>query len=174
MELNGIQWKVLQPFVDETLKALQKSAGLKAEADSGFQDRIESFRFKGFAVVVNTRGSITGRVLIHYYTETAVAIGNKLLQQQNPSLPETHCMGDDLSNALAEFSNTIMTPAVESFRENDSKILFSQPYFISNTENIDSLLNDVQEIITVPIRVDNIGRFYINYLIHSGKKTSSE
>jgi len=167
MLLNSLQWKVLEPFVNETVLALEKSLGLKAEADSGFQEKIEDFKFKGFAVVANTSGNVTGRILMHHYTETAVTIGNKLLQQQNPNLSHEHGMDDSISNALADFAQMIMQPAVENLQNSEMKIDFAHPYFISDTEKLDSLLEDVSEIITVPIRVDNIGRFYLNYLIHS-------
>lgn len=167
MLLNSLQWKVLEPFVNETVHALEKTLGLKGEADSGFQEKIEDFKFKGFAVVANTSGSVTGRLLMHHYTETAVTIGNKLLQKQNPNLSHEHGMDDSISNALADFTQLIMEPAVESLRDNDLDITFAHPYFISDTEKLDSLLEDVSEIITVPVRVDNIGRFYLNYLIHS-------
>ena len=166
MHLNSLQWKVLQPFVDQTLIAMDKSLGLKGDADSGFQEKIEEFRFKGFAVVANTSGSVTGRLLMHHYTETAVTIGNKLLQKQNPNLSHDHGMDDSVSNALADFAQMIMQPAVESLQNNDLKIDFAQPYFISDTEKMDGLLEGVSEILTVPIRVDQIGRFYLNYLIH--------
>lgn len=167
MQLNTLQWKVLQPFVDETLQALHSSLGLKGEADGGFQDKVEDFSFKGYAVVANTSGDITGRVLIHHYTETAVAIGNKLLKKQNPNIQETHGMDDDVSNALADFANMIIEPAVKTLQVSEAKISISQPYFLSDTGNLDALLDNVAEIITVPIRVDQIGRFYINYLIHN-------
>jgi len=167
MILNSLQWKVLEPFVNETVLALEKSLGLKAEADSGFQEKIEEFKFKGFAVVANTSGSVTGRLLMHHYTETAVTIGNKLLQQQNPNLAHEHGMGDSVSNALADFAQMIMQPAVENLQDNDMKIDFTHPYFISDTEKMDSLLEGVSEILTVPVRIDQIGRFYLNYLIHT-------
>ena len=167
MELNSLQLAVLQPFVDETLNALEKMLTLRGEADSGFQDKVEDFKFKGYAVVVNTTGDITGRVLIHHYTETAAAIGNKLLKKQKPNIKESHGMDDRVINALADFSNLIMTPALKTLQTSEAKVGFSQPYFLSDTENMDNLLSEVKEIMTVPIRVENIGRFYINYLIHS-------
>jgi len=58
MELNEIQQMILQPFVDETVKALEKMAGLKATAGDGFPDEVSKFRFKGFAVVAETSGVI--------------------------------------------------------------------------------------------------------------------
>jgi len=167
MLLNTLQWQVLKPFVDETLTSLEKTLNLRGQADDGFQDKIEEFSFKGYAVVANTAGNITGRVLIHHYTETAIAIGNQLIRKQNPNLSEAHEMDDSVSNALADFANMIISPAVKKLDEEQISVSISQPYFISDTKKMDGLLEDVQEIITVPIRVDQIGRFYINYLIHS-------
>ena len=39
---------VLKPFTDETLSALEKSLGLVGQADNGFQDKVEDFKFKGY------------------------------------------------------------------------------------------------------------------------------
>ena len=167
MLLNTLQWQVLKPFVDETLTSLEKSLSLRGQADDGFQDKIGDFSFKGYAIVASTSGSITGRVLIHHYTETAITIGNRLLQKGDPNISEIHEMDDSVSNALADFANVIISPAVAKLKEEKISVSISQPYFISDTKKMDNLLEDVQEIITVPIRVDQIGRFYINYLIHS-------
>ncbi len=166
MLLNTLQWQILKPFVDETVKALQSKLGLKVETDDGFQEKKGDFDFHGYAVVTNTHGSVEGRILIHHYTETALAVGNKLLQKQSPSKPEATEMNDEISNALADFSYEIMEPAVKNLENGDLKIKFSQAYFVADTKNIGSLLEGVNEIISVPIKVDGVGRFYLNYLLH--------
>lgn len=166
MLLNSVQGKILQPFVDETVQALKKSVNLKAEADNGFQDKIEEFSFKGYAVVMNTQGSVEGRILIHHYTETAIEIGNRLLAKKNPGFDRRKHMDDDISNALAEFAYQAMEPAVKRLHGSDIDIEFSQAYFVSDTEKMTGLLEEVAEIITIPLRIENIGRFYLNYLIH--------
>jgi len=166
MLLNTLQWRVLKPFVDETVNALESKLGLEVEIDSGFQDKVEEFSFKGYAVVANTSGSVEGRILIHHYTETALAVGNKLLQKEKPSTAEVKSMNDQISNALADFSYSILEPAVKSLENSALKVKFSQTYFVADTENIDALLEDVNEIITVPIKVEGIGRFYLNYLLN--------
>jgi len=166
MLLNTLQWQVLKPFVDETVNALESKLGLKVEIDDGFQERVKDFSFHGYAVVANTSGSVEGRILIHHYTETALAVGNKLLQKQSSSADEITEMNDKISNALADFSYAILEPAVKSLENSDVKMTFSKAYFIANTKNIGTLLDGVNEIITVPIKVDGVGRFYLNYLLN--------
>ena len=86
--------------------------------------------------------------------------------KHNPQAEVSTAMDDDISNALAEFSLEIMAPAVKALEASDSKVDFSQAYFVSDIAKMESLLDDVKEIITVPIRIDNVGRFYLNYLLH--------
>ena len=166
MLLNSDQGKVLKPFVNETLRALKEVVSLSAVADDGFQDKVEDFSFKGYAVVMNTQGSVKGRILIHHYTETAIEIGNRILAKTQPGLDKSDSMDDNISNALAGFALQSMEPAVKSLQDSDIDILFSQAYFVSDTKKMDNLLEDVTEIITVPVRIDQVGRFYLNYLLH--------
>jgi len=166
MLLNTLQWRVLKPFVDETVNALESRLGLKCGLDDGFQDKVEEFSFKGYAVVANTSGSVEGRILIHHYTETALAVGNLLLKKESPSTPEVTVMTDEISNALADFSYSILEPAVKNLEDSALKVKFTQAYFVADMGNIEPLLVDVNEIITVPIKVDGIGRFYLNYLLN--------
>lgn len=166
MLLNTLQWRVLKPFVDEMVHALESRFHLKVEMDAGFQDKIEEFSFKGYAVIANTSGSVEGRILIHHYTETALAVGNKLLLQKNATVQEAVEMNDEISNALADFSYSTMEPAVKKLENSALKVKFTQAYFVADTKNIDTLLDGVNEIITVPIKVDGIGRFYLNYLLN--------
>lgn len=166
MLLNSKQGKVLKPFVDETLNALQKVLGLSAIADNGFQDKVDEFHFKGYAVVMNTQGSVEGRILIHHYTETAIEIGNRILAKKHPGMEKSGSMDDNISNALAEFAYQIMEPAVKTLHASKIDIQFSQAYFVSDMEKMSNMLQDVAEIITVPIRIGQVGRFYLNYLLH--------
>ena len=166
MLLNTLQWRVLKPFVDETVDAMSSKLGLKVEADDGFQDKVEEFSFKGYAVVANTSGSVEGRILIHHYTETALSVGNQLLKKASATHDDVKTMNDEISNALADFSYSILEPAVKSLENSALKVKFSQAYFVADTKNIDALLDGVNEIITVPIRVDGVGRFYLNYLLN--------
>ncbi len=170
MLLSTAQGKILQPFVDQTLKALKTNLDLSAEADDGYQDKPETFHFKGYAVVMNTQGGVEGRILIHHYTETAIEIGNRLLARKNPGHQKASEMDDAISNALAEFAYSIMEPAVKSLQASNRDIQFSQAYFVSDTKKMTHLLDKVVEIITVPIRVDKVGRFYLNYLLHEKLK----
>ena len=165
MLLNTLQWRVLKPFVDETVKALESKLGLKVETDDGFQEKVSDFSFHGYAVIANTSGSVDGRILIHHYTETALAVGNEILKSQNSSAAEVKAMTDEISNALADFSYEALEPAVKSMENSALKVKFSKAYFIADTKNIDALLEGITEIITVPIKVEDVGRFYLNYLL---------
>ena len=165
MLLNTLQWRVLKPFVDQTVKALETKLGLKVETDDGFQEKIADFSFNGYAVVSNTAGSVEGRILVHHYTETALAVGNKIIQKASSTSNEIKVMNDEISNALADFTYESLEPAVQSLENSALKVKFSQAYFVADTKNIDSLLEGITEIITVPIKVEDIGRFYLNYLL---------
>lgn len=166
MFLSSLQLQILNPFIEESLFILDKTLGLSSNSNDGFQEKLEDFKFKGYAVVTNTSGSITGRILIHHYSETALEIGHRLLQKKGVEVNNNEEMDDEISNALAEFALSIIEPAISALHNSDIDIKVSQPYFVSDTEKIDHMLEEVQEIITVPIQVDKIGRFYLNYLIH--------
>jgi len=165
MLLNTLQWQILKPFVDETVHALEVKLGLTVEADDGFQENVKDFNFNGYAVVANTAGSVEGRILIHHYTETALVIGNKILQAESLSAAEMNGMTDKISNALADFTYLSLEPAVKQLENSDLKVKFSPAFFIADTSKIDAILAGITEIITVPIKVEGVGRFYLNYLL---------
>ncbi len=172
MELNDIQQQILQPFVIETIKTLNTMAGLKAHAGDGFPDDIEKFKFKGYAVVAETSGNVEGKILMHHYVETALAIGNKVrcaLLDDDQESPE---MNEEVGEALAEFSNTAIGLAMRQLADSDLGIKFKPPYFVSDIKDMTNLMADVQEIVSVPIHVDDVGRFYFNFLLH--KKTGNK
>lgn len=167
MELNDIQSKILTPFIEETIKCLGSMAGLKASAGAGFPDDIEKFRFKGHAVVAETFGLIEGKILMHHYIETALGIGNKVraeLLNEDEAATE---MTEEVGEALAEFGNTAIGLAMRGLANSDLGIKFKPPFFVSSTEDMMNLMQGVEEIISIPIHVDGIGRFYFNYLLHN-------
>lgn len=167
MELNDIQQQILQPFVIETIKTLNTMAGLKAHAGDGFPDDISKFKFKGYAVVAETAGNVEGKILMHHYVETALAIGNKVrcsLLDTDDVSPE---MTEEVGEALAEFSNTAIGLAMRQLSESDLGIKFKPPYFVSDIKDMGSLMQNVKEIVSVPIHVDDVGRFYFNFLLHA-------
>jgi len=165
MVSNVIKKNVLKPFIDETVKSLASMANLKAHAGEAFEDSVESFRFKGYAVAAKTYGKLEIVILLHNYIETALSIGNNLrrniLQEEN----ELDELNEEMEAALAEWGNTAIGLATRSLEALNMGIRFEPPYFILNTEKIDPLLEDVDEIVSVPITIDGIGRFYLNLLI---------
>ena len=167
MMVNAIPWDVLKPFADESCQALNKTADFTVEVGEAFQEKIKDFRFKGYAIVVNTTGSVFGRILIHHYTETAMAIANRILDRDNQDQTGLE-MNDEISNTLAEFSLDVVEAAVANLAKRNLKVKVSPAYFIKDTQHIDNLLADVSSIITVPMTIKNVGRFYINYLLEKG------
>jgi len=172
MELNEIQQKILKPFVDKTIETLDQMTNLKAYAGEGFVDDLDKFRFKGYAVVAETEGAITGKILMHHYVETALEIGNKVraeLLDEDTAYTE---LNEDMGDALAEFGNTAIGLAMSDLLSSDLGITFKPPYFFNDTKKVDQLMENVTEIISVPIHVDDIGRFYFNYLVHGEEKSN--
>lgn len=176
MELNDIQQQILQPFVIETIKTLNTMAGLRAHAGDGFPDDIEKFRFKGYAVVAETSGNVEGKILMHHYIETALAIGNKVRCALLDDDDEAAEMNEEVGEALAEFSNTAIGLAMRQLAESDLGIKFKPPYFVSDIKDMDAMMSNVKEIVSVPIHVEDVGRFYFNFLLHkpTGNKMVSQ
>jgi CheY-specific phosphatase CheX len=166
MELNAIQTQILKPFVDETIQSLESMAGLKATAGDGFPDDVENFRFKGYAVAAETSGVISGKILMHHYIETALEIGNKVRANLLGEEDEIYELDDEMRDALAEFGNTAIGLAMRELGQSDMGIKFTPPYFIGTTTEMTKLLDNVVEIISIPIHIENVGRFYFNYLLH--------
>ena len=166
MELNEIQQKILKPFVDKTIETITSMTGLMASSDEGFVDDINKFRFKGYAVVAETDGAIKGKILMHHYVETALKIGNKVRAELLDDDTEFTELNEEMGDALAEFGNTAIGLAMNDLLDSDLGITFKPPYFFNDTTQVDALMENVTEIISVPIHVDEVGRFYFNYLIY--------
>lgn len=167
MALNSEQMKVLTPFVSETIKNLDLMADLPATVGIGSEDDIESFRFKGFAVAIDTTGSIEGTILIHMYIESALLVGNQVRKKMLGEIEFATEMNDDLTEALQEWGNTLVGHATEILETYNLGIKFKPPYFIHSTETIGTIMSKVQEIISIPIRINDENRFYFNYLLHN-------
>jgi CheY-specific phosphatase CheX len=159
--------KVLTPFISETVKNLELMADLPATIGIGDEDDIESFRFKGFAVAIDTTGSLEGTILIHMYIESALLVGNKVRKKMLGELEEATEMNADLIEALQEWGNTVIGHATEILETYNLGIKFTPPYFIHSTETIGEMMGKVKEIISIPIRIDGENRFYFNYLLHN-------
>lgn len=167
MPVTELHVKILDPFVQETVTALEKMTGLAAQPGDAFTDKVDSFSFKGYAVAAETSGKINGVVLMHHYIETALGIGNKITHSLlgTPSAEER--ITDDLAEALAEWCNTSIGRATRALAISNLGIKFKPPYFVHDTAAMRNLLQGVTEIISVPIHVGDLGRFYFNYLIKS-------
>jgi len=172
MELTEIQQNILKPFVDKTIETLEQMAGLKATAGDGFIDDVDQFRFKGYAVVAETDGAIKGKILMHHYVETALEVGNKVRASLLDDDTKYDELNEDMADALAEFGNTAIGLAMSDLLSSNLGITFKPPYFFNDTKQVDSLLDGVTEIISVPIHVEEIGRFYFNYLVHGEAKNN--
>jgi two-component system, response regulator PdtaR len=167
MSLNIIQHRILQPFIDESLANLKSMAGMNGHTDAGFIDKPEQFRFKGYAICAETQGCIDGVMVMHHYIETAVAMGNAVRLNVLGDDQEFDEINDVMSDALAEWGNTVLGRATRALGSSNLNISFEPPYFVYDTDTMKSLLMGVTEIITVPVHVDQVGRFYFNYLIRS-------
>ena len=165
MTITAVQNNMLTPFIEETIKSLQEMAGYQASAGDIFEDKVEDFRFKGYAIAAKTYGNMNMIILLHNYIETALAIGNRLrLNILNESNELTE-INDEMQAALAEWGNTAIGRATQSLETLKLGIRFDPPYFILNTDNMEPLLKNVRNIISVPIHVEEVGRFYFNLLI---------
>ena len=142
-------------------------ADLPATIGIGDEDDIESFRFKGFAVAIDTTGSVEGTILIHMYIESALLVGNRVRKKMLGEPGDATEMNADLTDALEEWGNTLIGHATGILEAYDLGIKFKPPYFIHSTETIGNIMGKVQEIISIPIRIDEENRFYFNYLLHN-------
>ena len=165
MSVKELHIKILDPFIYETVTALEKMTGLRARPDEAFVEKLDSFSFKGYAVAAETTGKLEGVVLMHHYVETAVGIGNTVRQKLLGVTGAEDHITDDLEEALSEWCNTSIGLATRALAKSNLGIRFKPPYFIRDTAMMQELLDGVTEIISVPIHVDNLGRFYFNYLI---------
>lgn len=165
---------VLKPFIKETIKSLETMAGMKATAGESFVDDVNDFRFKGYAIAAKTYGNLDMVILLHNYPETALAIGNKLRHNILDEKDEITEINEEMQAALAEWGNTIVGLATSSLESLNLGIRFEPPYFIVKTDNMDHLLEDVTEIVSVPVTIEDVGRFYFNLLIIDPDTSSND
>lgn len=170
MELNSLQARILAPFIDNTIECLSSMAGLQALPDEGYLEDVDSFWVNDYAVVVETSGLIEGRILIHYYLETALEIGKKLYANMLGDETDSQLIDENIMEALSEFSNTVVGLATRELKREDTLVIFDPPYFVANPEKMSSFTDGVKEILTVPIQIDGVGRVYFNYLIYKEYK----
>lgn len=167
MSVENIYKVVLYPFINESIASLKTMTDLTGTAGEAFVDKVEDFRFKGYAVCSDVTGNLDGVIMMHHYPETAVAIGNSVCESMSGEKSESTEITQELSNALAEWGNTIVGRSTDLHSRYNLDYGFSSPYFVNDMSDMDKYLAGVKEIITVPIMVEGVGRYYFNLLVRS-------
>ena len=80
MSIDTIYKVTLHPFINESIASLKSMTNLSGSSSETFMDKVEDFRFKGYAVCSNITGCLDGVIMMHHYPETAVAIGNSVCE----------------------------------------------------------------------------------------------
>ncbi len=174
MEIEGnlpgnIRNTILLPFVDETLLALASMADLVGKSDLlSYRDPLDVFVFKDFAVCISakTASNYSGKIVMNFDLDTAIAIGNRVRSKMLGTVEESTVLNDEIREVLAEFSNTIIGLATRHFNDTAHKVTFGTPLYLLCKEDGEFLLESVRQILTVPIDIDGVGRFYFSYLLN--------
>jgi len=165
---DNIRNSVLLPFVAETIDTLKSMAGLTAKSDLlSYHEPLNLFTFKGFAVSINATFSngVTNNVVMNFEVETAIVIGNKVRSVMLGTNEVDTTLNDENKEALAELLNTMVGRATREINETNHKITFDAPLLLYSKEDSEFLLNGVKDIMTVPVDLGSIGRFYLSFLV---------
>ncbi len=165
MSVETIYKVALHPFINESIASLKAMTNLSGSYADVFMDQVDDFRFKGYAVCSEVSGCINGVIMMHHYPETAVAIGNSVCETMFDEKYDYTEINEELSNALAEWGNTIVGRSTDLLSRHNLEFNFSSPYFVHNFDDMETHLTDVKEIVTVPITVEGVGRYYFNLLV---------
>ena len=165
MSVEALYKVILYPFINESLASLKAMTNLVGEAGEAFVDNVDEFRFKGYAVCSEVKGGLDGVIMMHHYPETAVAIGNSVCENMFEEKYQFTEINEELSNALAEWGNTIVGRSTDLHGRYSLDYKFSSPYFVHDVNDMDKYLVGVKEVITVPITIEGVGRYYFNLLI---------
>lgn len=174
MELQGnlpgnIRNSILLPFIEETIANLKTMAQLNGTSDLlSYRDPLDVFVFKDFAVCISakTSNNVAGKIIMNFDLNTAVAIGSRVRSIMLGTEEQASALNDDVREALAEFSNTVIGLATQHFNDTPDKVSFGTPLYILNQEDSEFLMEGVKQILTVPIDVADVGRFYFSYLLN--------
>jgi len=158
---------ILYPFITESIASLKAMTNLSGSSGDIFMDSVDDFRFKGYAVCSDVTGHLDGVIMMHHYPETAVAIGNSVCENMFDEKYEYTEINDELSNALAEWGNTIVGRSTDLHGRYNLDYKFSSPYFVNNVDDMSKYLKGVREVVTVPIIIEGVGRYYFNLLVRS-------
>ena len=167
MSVEALYKVILYPFINESLASLKAMTNLVGEAGDAFVDNVDDFRFKGYAVCSEVTGGLDGVIMMHHYPETAIAIGNSVCEHMFEEKYEFTEINEELSNALAEWGNTIVGRSTDLHGRYSLDYKFSSPYFVHDVNDMDKYLAGVTEVITVPITIEGVGRYYFNLLIRN-------
>jgi len=156
---------ILYPFITESIASLKAMTSLSGTAGDIFMDSVDDFRFKGYAICSDVTGNLDGVIMMHHYPETAIAIGNSVCENMFDEKYEYKEINEELSNALAEWGNTIVGRSTDLHGRYSLDYNFSSPYFVNDVNDMEKYLKDVKEVVTVPITVEGVGRYYFNLLV---------
>ncbi|UPW19527.1 response regulator [Agarivorans sp. TSD2052] len=165
MTVETIHKIILHPFIQESLQSLKTMTGLEGRADEPFVDKVEDFRFKGYAVCSDMHGQLDGVVLMHHYQETAIAIGQAVQQSLVGESSISDSLNDELIAALEEWGNTIVGRATHQLQQHNLGFEFASPHVALDLNDMSRYLQGVQQIVTVPVHVEGVGRYYFNLLV---------
>ena len=165
MSVETIYKVTLHPFINESIASLKAMTHLTGSSAEAFMDQVDDFRFKGYAVCSEVSGCINGVIMMHHYPETAIAIGNSVCETMFDEKYNYTEINEELSHALAEWGNTIVGRSTDLLSRHNLEFNFSSPYFVHNFDDMEKYLKGVKEIVTVPITVEGVGRYYFNLLV---------
>jgi|GEM_PF-328400 len=166
MSVDTIHKVILHPFIKESIASLSTMTNLHGKAGEAFEDNVDDFRFKGCAICSQIQGELEGVILMHHYEETALVIGAQVYSGlAGEKASDTSNLNQDLSNALTEWGNTIVGRATDKLAKHNLSFSFSAPEMVLNLDDMEKYLKDVESIITVPVHIDNVGRYFFNLLI---------
>lgn len=180
MSVEALYKVILYPFITESIASLKAMTNLTGTSGEAFMDNVDEFRFKGYAVCSDVKGSLDGVIMMHHYPETAVAIGNSVCENMFGEAYAYEEVNEELSHALAEWGNTIVGRSTDLHGRYNLNYNFSAPYFVQDISDMDKYLEGVKEVVTVPITIEGVGRYYFNLLVRSvdyqnaGTKRSEE
>lgn len=166
MSVETIHKVILHPFIKESIASLSTMTNMQGKAGDAFVDNVDDFRFKGCAICSQMQGELEGVILMHHYEETALAIGAQVYSGlAGEAVADASSMNQDISNALAEWGNTIVGRATDMLAKHNLGFSFSAPEMVLNLDDMGKFLKDVVTIITVPVHIDDVGRYFFNLLI---------
>jgi len=166
MELTESQQRILKPFVDATVTCLKTMGGLTATPGRGSREEADAFWANDYVFVIDTQGEIEGHIVVHYRMENTLDIGNKIRAGiLGDDCTDATEIDDEIIEALAEFSNTMVGRAMRHLESQHTLVSFSPPRFIDNAEKTEFLKKGVQDVLTIPLNIDGLGQFQVNYLI---------